>query len=428
AHTRRHWQLDPLHEPAHQQLIELYLAANQPAAALRHYEKLSELLDAELGVTPAPEIERLLQRLPAPGTAAAPPRTNLPTHDAHTPFIGRAAELAHIEQQLQDAGCRLLTITGAGGMGKTRLSLAVGQRLFAANLFQGVYFVPLAAVTHADYLVTAVAQALTFTFYGQEPPDEQLGRYLHEKQFLLILDNAEHLPSAAPFIQTLLRQAPHLKLLVTSRQRLHLRAEWILPLQGLPYPQQPATTATSGDALRLFEQQARRLDPHFDSAAAAPHVIEICRLLEGMPLGIELAAAWVPLLSCADIAQEIAHSFDFLQSRFHDLPPRHLSLRAVFMHSWQLLTAAEQLVLARLTVFRGGFSREAAAVTGEAALPMLAALADKSLLRRQPSGRFAIPEALRPYAAEQLDTANPEAVHAIHAAHARYFTQFLAGY
>ncbi|MCA9960380.1 MAG: hypothetical protein KC443_15165, partial [Anaerolineales bacterium] len=114
AHTRRRLQLDPLHEPAHQQLIELYLAANQPAAALRHYEKLSELLDAELGVTPAPEIERLLQRLPAPGTAAAPPRTNLPTHDAHTPFIGRAAELAHIEQQLQDAGCRLLTITGAG--------------------------------------------------------------------------------------------------------------------------------------------------------------------------------------------------------------------------------------------------------------------------------------------------------------------------
>lgn len=424
TYARRRLQIDPLHEPAHQQILQVYLTTNQRTAALRHYQQLRDLLAEELGTTPSTKIKALMQRIQSPFAAANPTpfRTNLPNHYPLTPFVGRQVEIAHIQQHLQNATCRLLTITGAGGMGKTRLGLEVGQRSFMANLFQGVYFVPLAAVSHADYLVTAVAQALNFTFYGQELHETQLGNYLHEKQYLLILDNVEHLLPISHFIQDLLRQASHLKLLVTSREQLHLREEWVLPLQGLPYPRQPAAAPTTPtDALHLFYQQARRLDARFDSITAEPHVIKICRLLEGMPLGIELAAAWVPLLSCAEIAQEIALSLDFLQSRFHDLPPRHLSLRAVFMHSWQLLSPTEQETCARLTVFRGGFSREAAAAVCDATLPMLATLADKSLLQRQPFGRFAIPEALRQYAAEQLADETT-----FHTAHALYFTQFLA--
>ncbi len=335
-----------------------------------------------------------------------PPLRSLSTHPHNlpvqpTPFVGREKEVAQVLALLDNPACRLLTLVGPGGIGKTRLALqAAAEKV--EDFLHGVYFVPLAALTGPEFLVSAIADALRFSFYSAGEPQGQLFNYLREKKVLLVLDNFEHLVAGAGLVAELLQAAPEVKVMVTSREALRLRGEWIFPLEGLKWPVEEEVEVEHYEAVQLFIQGAQRARPDFAlSTKDRPAVVCICRLVEGMPLGIELASSWVRVLSCGEIAQEIERGLDFLSSAWRDLPDRHRSLRAVFDSSWVFLSEEERRALARLSVFRGGFRREAAEEVAGVGLGLLTALVDKSLLRRR-EGWYEILEVVRQYAAEKL--------------------------
>ncbi|HEV2237285.1 MAG TPA: helix-turn-helix domain-containing protein [Ktedonobacterales bacterium] len=328
-----------------------------------------------------------------------------------TPFVGRSGELAHLQRLLDAPESRLITLVGPGGMGKTRLAVETASRNRAA-FARGVHFVALAGVASADALLFAIADVLGCSFDGPAAPVTQLATSLRDQAVLLVLDNMEHLLDGAPVLAELMAGAPHLKVLVTSRERLNLQGEWVLPIAGIDYP---LTTADDdlepSAAVRLFVQSARRVQPDFALQDNAPDILRICQVVEGMPLALELAATWVRLLPCSQIVEQLAKSLDFLASPLRDVPERHRSLRAVFDHSWKLLSPTEQTALAKLSVFIGAFDREAAEEVGGASLPVLASLADKSLLQSDGRGGFGLHELLRRYAADQLASQTDEAGH-----------------
>ncbi len=413
-YARRWLALDPLHEPAHQQLMLLYAQSGQQAAALRQYDACVRTLEEELGAAPSAETTALFvaiktKRVASKVAAAAskpPTRHNLPLQP--TPFVGREQELAELVQRLQNPACRLMTIIGPGGIGKTRLALEAAARLLAAERFPGgVFFVPLAAVDTADLLVSAIVESLEVDFPSGADLKTQLLQHLsaQKRGLLLVLDNFEQLVEGAELLAALLQRAPAVKLLVTSRERLNLVAEWLFDLHGLPFPAQfqPGDDLESFDAVRLFTQTAARLMASFAVPDAdKPYLARICAHLEGMPLGLELAAAWVRTLSCREIADELARDAALLRTSLRDVPDRHRSLAAVFDHSWRRLAPEEQRVFRWLSVFRGGFSTGAAQEVVGAALPTLLALADKSLARAGEKGRFELHELVRQYGGERL--------------------------
>src|SRR5262245_51663243 len=209
------------------------------------------------------------------------------------PFVGRTRELADITARLLDPACRLLTLTGLGGSGKTRLALEAAKAL-APQFPQGTVFVPLQPLTRSELLVPNIAQALGVTFFGEAEPQQQLLDYLHDKTLLLLLDNFEHLLDGAALVNSLLAAAPGVTILVTSREALSLREEWLYPLKGMSTP--PSIYATSledYEAVQLFLSHARRVQPHFDMANEREAVIRICQMTAGLPLAIELAASWL---------------------------------------------------------------------------------------------------------------------------------------
>ena len=347
----------------------------------------------------------------------------LPTYP--TPFVGRTGEIGELAQLLGDPNCRLLTIVGPGGMGKTRLALEVA-RAVQAHYADGIAFVSLQSVADSDGIPSVIADALRVQLDQQQPADQQIFRYLAVRDMLLILDNFEHLVTAgAAFISQLLQMTRQPKVLVTSREPLKLQSEWIRQVEGMPFPGTDAITdlETYG-AVQLFVERARRLRRDFLLEREAQDVIHICQLLGGMPLGIELAAAWLRHLSCAQIATEIQHNLDFLATQAHDMPDRHRSIRAVFDHSWTLLTPQEQTVFRKLAVFHGGFTIEAATVVADASLSTLTSLVDKSLLMMTEAGRYALHELLRQYSAEKLN--ETEDTEQLADAHSAYFAGFMA--
>jgi predicted ATPase/transcriptional regulator with XRE-family HTH domain len=336
-----------------------------------------------------------------------PLKTNLPF--ALTSLIGREHELHTIIQQIQDPICRLLTLTGPGGVGKTRLAIEVARRM-QMNFKDDVYFISFAGVADHEYIVSTTANALGLTFSGPIDQKTQVFNYLRNREALLIFDNLEHLISDDPedagsaFVSDLLHQSPHVKVIATSREQLRLQAEWIFELQGLPVPQDAQTDEIeSNSAAELFIQRARQYRTGFvltetDRSA----VMRICQLVEGLPLAIELAAAWVRTLSCPEIAQEIEKGLGILAATARDLPERHRSMTTVFDYSWKLLSKEERNVLKKLSVFRGGFTREAADNVASASLSLLSALVAKSLIRYESNHRYYLHELVRQYAANRL--------------------------
>jgi predicted ATPase/DNA-binding CsgD family transcriptional regulator len=324
-----------------------------------------------------------------------------------TPLIGRSQEIDEIGALLDDPSCRLLTLVGPGGIGKTRLATEVASRK-AESFPEGIFFVSLSALTRPEDILTAIAEATPFRFQqDNRDPREQFFDYLrekHAKRMLLVLDNLEHLLDGVDIVSDILAITTNLKILTTSREALNLQEEWVRQIAGLTYPdQQEGRPLQEYGAVQLFLERARRIRGDFDLLEDTNSILEICRLVEGMPLAIELAVGWLKTLQPADIAKEIQTNMDILETRARNLPERHRNIRSVFSHSWALIREDEREVFQKLSVFRGGFRREAAEVVAGASLQTLAGLVDKSLIRLNSTGRYDIHELLRQYGAEQLD-------------------------
>ncbi|MFN8561511.1 MAG: protein kinase [Anaerolineae bacterium] len=400
--------------------------------------ELEAILSANTAVADAPtQATQLVVKLEGASRFETP---NTPSSDAlrhnlplqTTPFVGREAELDELEKILRDSTVHLLTVVGPGGMGKTRLSLEVAGKFLHpephGRLFEhGIYFIDLAPVASAEHIVGAAAEAVGYAFQQDgRDPQQQLLDYLHGKNMLLIMDNFEHVIAGRTIVQDMLQAAPTVKILVTSRERLNLNAETVYVLSGMSFPtwETPADALEYG-AVKLFMQSALRVRRDFQlEAGDLPFVARICRLVQGTPLGILLAAAWLEVLTPREIVDEISRSFDFLETEMHDVPERQRSLRAVFEYSWNLLSEQERTLFAQFSIFRGGFTRDAALRITSTNLRALTLLVNKSLLRRDnESGRYEIHELLRQYAEEKL--AQSAELDAAYDAHSRYYLEMV---
>lgn len=433
AATERLLALTPWQEEAHRQLMRLLALDGRRSAALAQYETCCRQLDEELGVSPTVETTALFEQIrrgEIGRPAAQPP--SLPMHNLPaqtTPFIGREEELVRLQKRLEAPAHRLVTIVGPGGVGKTRLALVGAERVLD-RFSGGLWWVPFAEVdpgpvtepqAAARSLATAIARALGLTFSGEREPAEQLLTYLRSRQLLLVLDSMEHLLAGVDFLLQVLQWAPQVELLVTSRERLNLQAEYVLGLKGLPVPAGVDDAGASDySSVRLFAERAERTPAGFTLGQDnLPDVIRICTLVDGLPLGIELAATWVEQLGSASIAETIVQNLDFLETSLRDVPQRHRSMRAVFEGSWRLLNESEAAVLARCAVFQGGFGTAAALAVAGTDEDALAALAGKSLLRRPAAGRYEMHDLLRQFALEKLDEDE------VYARHSAYYLDWL---
>ena len=342
-----------------------------------------------------------------------------------TSFVGRTDDLVEIATLLTEPACRLLTLVGPGGIGKTRLAIQAAAEA-QSHFEDGVCFVALQPVSSTDFLVSALADALHLTFYGQESPRSQLFHYLRSKELLLVLDNFEYLFDDVALLTEILEAAPRIKLLVTSRETLNVHEEWVRAVAAMQVPDNEQTLDLGDyDAAQLFVERARQARGDFVAERERPHVIRICRLVEGLPLAIELAAAWIRTLSCAQIAEEIQRSTGFLATSLRNVPERHRDMYAVFEPSWDRLIPPQREVFVRLSVFRGGFGREAAEQVAGASLTVLAALVDKSLLRVTPTGRYEMHELVRQYAEARLLQEPPGESWRVQGRHCAYYADFL---
>ena len=399
----------PFSERLRRQLMVALCRAGRQGEALEVYREGERVLAEELGIEPGPDLRQVAAAIlegdpdhllasPVSQPGAGP--TNITSQV--TSFIGRDHETAELARLLADR--RLVTVTGPGGSGKTRLALHVAAELVHA-FPDGVWHIDLTAVPSTRYIVHAIASVLRFPldqYTSDLDAKSQLLDYLHDRSMLLVLDNAEHLAAGSDLYTQIVAFAPEVKILITSRARLNLHDESVLDLAGLPYL--PSRNGQEDpDALRLFIDRARQVDPHLDlSGQNRTAALRICSLVDGMPLGLELASAWAAALSCPEIARQVERSFDFLTTTMHGIPEGHRSVRAAFQHSWNLLDGPEQAGLRKLSVFRGSFDRHAALEVADVDVHLLSDLVGKSVVRREGADRCGMHSLIRQYAAERL--------------------------
>lgn len=411
---------EPFDEDALALLVRWLVRAGQPGRARQVHHEFVVKLERELNLPPSAAVSALAGELEAPHRPGQSARAAQATagSSADDAFVGRIVELRRVEALLAQQDCRLLTLVGPGGVGKTRLAqrvLAEGSARFA----DGTRFIALDDLASAALLGQRLARDLQVELSGRTDALTQVASALRSRAMLLVLDNFEQVSSDARVLEPLLAACPRLKLIVTSRVRLGLAAEWLLQLDGLPCPEaEDRDEIEQFDAAQLFIRAARRMRPDLVPAAEAEAIIAICAHLEGLPLALELAASWTRVLSCTAIAEQLGRGLDLLHTPDPAQPPRHASLEVVFEQSWRLLGALEQNALARLSVFAGSFTADAASVVAGAPLAVLAALADKSLLRRD-TARLRLHPLVQQFAAARLQQSGAEAAAA--RAHAEYF-------
>lgn len=347
-----------------------------------------------------------------------------------TPFIGREEELALIAELLQNADCRLITLVGVGGTGKTRLAIEAAS--CSRGFIDGVYFVDLASVATLDGIVMKITETMKISFYdpqrsGFSPVEAQIQllNLLSGKTALLLLDNFEQLIPYSEIVNEILRVAQGIKILITSRERLNLPGEWVIDVGGLPYPSSLERERISEfAAVQLFVKNAERNGLRSISESDWLAIARICQHLEGIPLAVEMSASWTRIITCQEIEAELIRNMDFLELSLIGIPERHRTMRAVFDYSWNLLSTKERQVFAQLSVFKGCFTQEAALQVAAAPLHLLIALVDKSLIHKISSKRFEIHPVLRQYSVEKL-TEQPALQKEALSRHATYYSSWL---
>jgi len=458
-YTQRWSNLDPTNEMAHRELMNIYAWTGQRAAAIRQYQTCQQILLQELNIEPEAVTTELYERIQSGElqreqvlalypemfsrqatigdleTAVTDyeirdPINNLPIPP--TPFVGRQAELHEITNRLADPSFRLISLFGPGGVGKTRLAIQAASDQYS-QFQHGVCFVSLASLRTDQPILPIIFDALELPIYsGDKEASEQLIDFLHNRQLLLVLDNFEHHISEAPILSEILQRAPEVKILVTSRLLLKLQGEGVIEISGLEFPDPQETEDIFTDtsfvekfcAVEFFLQAAQRT--RMDFAITQADYLDLSRITQlvgGMPLGLELAASWVNVLTPGEIADEIERGLDFLESNMQDVPERQRSIRAVFDHSWKLMSPREQVIFPKLSVFHGGFSRDAAKRVLGVTPHDLIGLVNKSLIQRSREGRFDLHPLLCQYAKDILE--KPGDYHAVHDAHCEYFAEAL---
>ena len=425
----RQVSLAPLEESAHRRLMQLLALSGRRSAALEQYHDCRRILAEELHIEPAPETTALYEQIRSgsPFEKTRPIRavqaSSLPLQ--FTSFVGRETELAWFERCLPNPVCRLLTVVGMAGSGKTRLVIeaaSLGKGQFA----DGVRFLALDDVPPGDPLATILVRLLGLPYQTREDPRAHLFRFLGPLKTLLIIDHFDSYGDETGLLLEILKNAPDVKLLVTSRVRLHFQAACSLSIRGLPYPSEAgAEKPESYAAVQLFLARAERSRTGFvPNEANLQQIVQICRLLDGLPLGIELAASRLRDFSCAQILQELRQGLDILQTSLQDVPKRHRDLRAAVQPAWDELSPEEQIHFRRLSIFRDGFTPEAAQEVSGVSRDALATLCDKSLLYCGPSRRYMFQPLVQRFAREKLD-AFPQEAEQLSNQYSNYYLNFL---
>ncbi len=419
---------DPLDEEALELYLQIAAQAGQQSAALRCYQNFTEHLELELGLPPPRHLEHLavglrqglVQGRATAVTTVVRPNT-LPA--LLTAFVGREMLMAELSNLFSLRQQRLVTLVGAGGVGKTRMAL---QFTHEQQKVCEVVFVRLVPLENPNVIPNAIAEGLGLVFFGSESPIVQVAQFIGDKKLLLVLDNFEHLLAGAVHLGQLLQDCPNLMLLTTSREPLGLVSEQLLAVEAFYLPETlKPEEIHSLEAVQLFIQHAKRVKADFTTDQNnLPLILEICRLVDGLALGIELAAVWVRSLDLSEIAAEIAKNLDFLVSSSPDRTERHRSIRAVFEYSWNLLTHNEQQALKSLSVFRNGFSKEAGQLVGETSVVVLSSLTDKSLFSLTQEGRYRRHRLLHQFMSQKL-LEQPKEAQIAYKKHAQYYFRVL---
>jgi DNA-binding SARP family transcriptional activator/predicted ATPase len=431
TYARRWLQADRLNEACYRRLMRALAAMGRRSEALRCYEDCRRVLDEELGLASeaaTTELADLIRHTEvAPKERSVAPRTtNLPS--ALTPFVGRTDVMARVIELLMEEETRLVTLVGLGGIGKTSLALQIGREL-QGEMEHGVFFVPLGTAEGGEVVASTIAQALRLPISRDKGAHLalELEDYLREREILLILDEAEGIGPLGSLLASLLSAVPRGRCLVTSRVPLNVAGETIVSLHGLDYPGEGSSIESLGeyDAIRLLKVAERRV--HSASTNREPELramARVTRLLEGFPLGLEMAGAWRGVFSWREIGDRIASNLDFLVHTHRDVPARHRNLRAVYEQAWGLLSRAERATLRRLAVFHGGFTIEAAERTTESPPAVLASLARRCLIRRVDPETYQVHELLRQFSLENLRAAGGDFESAVER-HATYFLELV---
>ncbi len=430
-HQAERWVVvDPLNENAQYQLMWLLARSGQRTAALTQYEKCRLLLQNELNIEPSSATTSLQAKL---RKSNWPPPQNLPTIPG--PFIGRQKESHEIATTLLPKDTALLTLLGSGGDGKTRLAVEFCRQLIKTQpgrFLDGIFFLALAPLGDTASLDLLLAETLGVPLTSSHDVRDQLLLFLADKEMLLVLDNFETLldlhengridPRA--LLAEILSSAPDIRLLVTSRQRLQMRQENILSLQGLPFPPQNGTNGTnwtSYESVQLFLRHAQRVMPNFEPTTNEKKAIAaICHQLQGMPLGVELAAPALLETTAVALQKAISQTPDTLAIPWPDVEPRHRSIRAVFDYSWAMLTQSEKQLLSQLSIFPGSFNETAVIAICKTSTQTIRTLAAKSLLQPIKSGRYRLHPLIRGLAVEQC-----QQTEALLDRHYHFYTTFL---